>query len=225
MRAALIAAASACALASAASHAAAGEPVNPRGLPGLKGTDRVIVVSANGMRTTRATARTYERDGKRWRIARTAMPARLGYNGLSWPKRRRQGDGTTPIGNYGFVYGFGSRPDPGLTGFRWRDLVPGACWSGARRRYNRWIQSSACPGENIWSYRHRHYRYAAVMDFNYHRPVYGRGSGIFLHVETGGPTAGCVSRREGDLLPVLRWIRPSSRIIVGPETWLRSLKD
>jgi L,D-peptidoglycan transpeptidase YkuD (ErfK/YbiS/YcfS/YnhG family) len=69
------------------------------------------------------------------------------------------------------------------------------------------------------------YRYAAVIDFNYRRPVYGRGAGIFLHVQTGGPTAGCVSLREGALLAVLRWMRPGTRILIGPARWLRSLKD
>ena len=31
------------------------------------------------------------------------------------------------------------------------------------------------------------YRYAAVIDFNYWRPAYKKGSGIFLHRQTGGP--------------------------------------
>jgi L,D-peptidoglycan transpeptidase YkuD (ErfK/YbiS/YcfS/YnhG family) len=70
------------------------------------------------------------------------------------------------------------------------------------------------------------YRYAMVIDFNYRRPVYGRGSGIFLHVMKNGPTAGCVSMREGDLLRVLNWVRPSpgTRIVIGPTSYLRALK-
>jgi L,D-peptidoglycan transpeptidase YkuD (ErfK/YbiS/YcfS/YnhG family) len=184
------------------------------------------VVSTTGMRTTRATARTYRRVDGRWRIVRRAMPARVGFNGLSWPRRRRAGDGTTPIGNYGFVYGFGSRNDPGMSGFRWRRLVPGSCWAGTRRRYNRWVTRRPCAraDENLWSHARVAYRYAAVIDFNYRRPVYGRGAGIFLHVQTGGPTAGCVSLRQRDLLAVLRWMRPDTRILVGPARWLRSLK-
>jgi L,D-peptidoglycan transpeptidase YkuD (ErfK/YbiS/YcfS/YnhG family) len=188
----------------------------------------VIVVSTSGMRTTRATARTYLRAGtRRWRLARRAMPARVGVNGLSWPRRRRAGDGTTPIGNYGFVYGFGSRGDPGMTGFRWRRLVPGSCWAGTRRRYNRWVRRTPCApaDENLWAHARLAYRYAAVIDFNYRRPIYGRGAGIFLHVQTGGPTAGCVSLRQRDLLAVLRWMRPRMRILIGPTSWLRSLKD
>jgi L,D-peptidoglycan transpeptidase YkuD (ErfK/YbiS/YcfS/YnhG family) len=214
-------------LGAATVEAAAAPPVNPQGMRGLGSADRVIVVSTTGMRTTRGTARTYRREGGRWRIVRTAMPARVGANGLSRPRRRRAGDGTTPIGNYGFVYGFGSRADPGMTGFTWRRLVPGSCWAGTRRRYNRWVRRRPCApaDENLWSFARLAYRYAAVIDFNYRRPVYGRGAGIFLHVGTGGPTAGCVSLRQRDLLAVLRWMRPDTRILIGPARWLRSLKD
>jgi len=55
------------------------------------------------------------------------------------------------------------------------------------------------------------------------RPVWGRGSGIFLHRQTGGPTAGCVSLREADLLAVLRWLRPGTRIVMGPAAYVRRL--
>jgi len=41
------------------------------------------------------------------------------------------------------------------------------------------------------------------------RPVVpGKGSGIFLHAQTGGPTIGCVSLAKGQLRAVLRWLRP-----------------
>jgi L,D-peptidoglycan transpeptidase YkuD (ErfK/YbiS/YcfS/YnhG family) len=214
-------------LCAAPSVAAATPPaVNPEGMRGLGSADRVIEVATSGMRTTHATARTYQRAGPGWRVGRRAMPARVGVNGLSWPARRRAGDGTTPIGNYGFVYGFGSRADPGLIGFRWRRLVPGSCWAGTRRGYNRWVHRTPCApsDENLWAHSRVAYRYASVIDFNYRQPIFGRGAGIFLHVQTGGPTAGCVSLREADLLAVLRWMRPGTRILIGPASWLRSLK-
>jgi L,D-peptidoglycan transpeptidase YkuD (ErfK/YbiS/YcfS/YnhG family) len=211
-------------LAAGASGAQAAEEVTPNGMRGLGDADRVIVVAASSLKTSRASARTYAREGERWRRVRRGMPARLGHAGLRSAARRREGDGTTPIGTYRFVYGFGSRPDPGLTGFRWRRLRPSSCWSALRSSYNRWIDRRPCPGEDLWSYRRRHYRYAAVIDFNYRRPVVGRGSGIFLHVGTGGPTLGCVSLRERDLLPVLRWLRRDTRIVIGTVARLRSLK-
>lgn len=193
---------------------------------GLGGATQVIEIAADGMHTTRATARTYRLVGERWQLVHKGMPARLGWAGLSYPARRHSGDGTTPIGDYGFAFDFGSRPDPGVEGLEWRHLRPGDCWSGTRRAYNRWVERTPCaPGdEDLWVNAARAYRYAAVIDFNYEHPVFGRGSGIFLHVATQSPTEGCVSLPERDLLAVLRWMRPGARILIGPVPWLRSLK-
>jgi L,D-peptidoglycan transpeptidase YkuD (ErfK/YbiS/YcfS/YnhG family) len=208
----------------ATAHAARG--VSPNGMRGLGGASQVIEIAANGMRTTNASARTYERVGERWQLVHKAMPARVGRAGLSHPRTRVAGDGATPIGDYGFVFDFGSRPDPGVDGFEWRHLQPGDCWSGIRRAYNRWVERSPCASgdEDLWVSAGRAYRYAAVIDFNYRHPVFGRGSGIFLHVATESPTSGCVSLPERDLLKVLRWMRPGARILIGPTRWLRSRK-
>jgi L,D-peptidoglycan transpeptidase YkuD (ErfK/YbiS/YcfS/YnhG family) len=196
-------------------------PQVPERIRSLRGATRAIVVTSTSWRTTHAVMRTYQRVGGRWRLVRGPMPARVGRNGFS--ASRHEGDGTTPAGTFGFVYGFGSRPDPGVRGFRWRPLRPGSCWSGRRADYNRWVAGRPCTrrDEDLWRYRRLAYRYAAVIDFNYRRPVWGRGSGIFLHQQTGGPTAGCVSLRQGDLVAVLRWLRPGTRIVMGPIGFVR----
>jgi len=174
-------------------------------------------------RTTRAVVRTYQRarPGDRWRLVRGPMPARIGYNGFS--ANRHEGDGTTPAGIFGFVYGFGSQPNPGMRGFSYRRLRPNSCWSGSRADYNRWVTRPCTYGESLWKNRRVAYRHAAVIGFNYRRPVYKKGSGIFLHQQTGGPTAGCVSLRPEDLVAVLRWIRPGTRIAMGPAAYLNRL--
>jgi L,D-peptidoglycan transpeptidase YkuD (ErfK/YbiS/YcfS/YnhG family) len=210
-----------------AAAADAAPAVSPNGMRGLGGATQVIEIASHGMHTTHASARTYRRVGSRWRLVHKAMPARLGWAGLSHPARRVAGDGTTPIGNYGFAFDFGSRPDPGVDGFEWRHLGRGDCWSGTRAAYNRWVERNPCAAgdEDLWLNAGLAYRYAAVIDFNYAHPVYGRGSGIFLHVGTGGPTEGCVSLPERDLLGVLRWMRPGARILIGPSRRLRSRRS
>src|SRR4051794_441696 len=93
-----------CALALCAAGAAparAADEVGPDGMRGLGSASRVVVVAASSLHTTRATARTYQRDGERWRRVRGAMPARLGYAGLRTVARRHEGDRTTPIGVFG----------------------------------------------------------------------------------------------------------------------------
>ena len=214
-------------VAPAAAVARKAPAVSPEGMRGLGPAARVIEVSTFSRDTTRATTRTYRKRHGHWEKVRPGMSTRIGRNGLSWPSQRHAGDGTTPIGNYGFVYDFGSKPDPGVTGLSWRKLGPGSCWAGTRHRYNRWVYRSPCDpaDEDLWANAGLAYRYASVIDFNYRDPVYGRGAGIFLHVQTGKATAGCVSLHESDLLPVLRWMRPGTRILIGTAGWLRSLKS
>lgn len=207
----------------APAEAAAGSATAPERIRGLRGATQAIVVTSASWHATHAVARVYRRVGSRWRLVRGPMPARVGRNGFS--AYRHEGDGTTPAGVFGFVYGFGSRPDPGVRGLGWRRLGRGSCWSGLRGDYNRWVAGRRCTArdENLWKSRRVAYRYAAVIDFNYRRPVYGRSSGIFLHQQTGGPTAGCVSLRATDLVAVLRWMRPGVRIVMGPAGYVARL--
>lgn len=200
--------------------------VSPADMRGLGAATQVLVVQAGSMRSTFATATAYQRKGAGWVRVRGPMSARLGYRGLSLPTRRVMGDETTPMGVYRFVYDFGSQPDPGVEGYSWRHLVPGSCWTGTRHDYNRWVHQVPCnpADEDLWSSEALAYRYAAVISYNYYHPVYPRGSGIFLHVGTGTPTAGCVSLHEDQLLAVLRWLRPNARIVIGTRGYLRALR-
>ena len=67
--------------------------------------------------------------------------------------------------------------------------------------------------EGIWQ-NPRAYPFLAVIEFNTHPAVPGRGSGIFLHAQTGRPTNGCVSLRRDQLAAVLRWLRPSANPVI-----------
>jgi L,D-peptidoglycan transpeptidase YkuD (ErfK/YbiS/YcfS/YnhG family) len=56
-----------------------------------------------------------------------------------------------------------------------------------------------------------------VVEYNMHPVVPGRGSGIFLHVQIGKATSGCISLRRPALLRVLRWLDPASRAKISIE--------
>ena len=66
-------------------------------------------------------------------------------------------------------------------------------------------------------------RILAVVEYNMRPVVPGRGSGIFLHAQTGGPTIGCISLRKDQLRAVLRWLRPAAApvIAIGTSRGLR----
>jgi L,D-peptidoglycan transpeptidase YkuD (ErfK/YbiS/YcfS/YnhG family) len=146
--------------------------------------------------------------------------ARVGYHGLS--AHRREGDGTTPTGTFGFgavVYGLDA--DPGIR-FRYHRLVCGDWWDedSASPTYNefRHVPCGRTPSfgggsEALWRATVA-YRLFAVIAYNAAR-VPGRGSGIFLHVDTGHATNGCVSLPRPELVALLRALRAGATIRIS----------
>jgi L,D-peptidoglycan transpeptidase YkuD (ErfK/YbiS/YcfS/YnhG family) len=191
---------------------------------------QLITVEAKVARTTHATLRTWRRAGGCWVAVAGPYPARLGKNGLS--SDRREGDGTTPAGLFRIGRTmYGNEPNPGVR-FRYRRLRCGDWWDEdpSSPTYNT-FQHVPCgqkppfggASEGMWE-QPRPYPFLAVIEFNTRPVVPGRGSGMFLHAQTGGPTIGCVSLRKDELRTVLRWLRPDAApvIVIGTSRALRS---
>jgi L,D-peptidoglycan transpeptidase YkuD (ErfK/YbiS/YcfS/YnhG family) len=201
----------------------AGCPENVAGAAGAPASaQQLVTVQATSLRTTYASLRTWRREGSCWVAAAGPYRARLGRNGLS--ANRREGDGTTPTGT--FAIGrtmYGNEPNPGVR-FAYRRLRCGDWWDEDPRSptYNS-FQHVACgtrppfagASEGMWQ-QPRPYPFLAVIEYNTRPVVPGRGSGIFLHAQTGGPTIGCVSLRKDQLRTVLRWLRPAAK----PAIWI-----
>src|SRR6202020_503100 len=68
--------------------------------------------------------------------------ARVGYNGVARAGRKREGDGKTPSGSYGFAFMFGVDANPGVH-FRWRHAFGYDVWEDApsSRLYNECINT------------------------------------------------------------------------------------
>ena len=194
------------------------------------GARQLITVEAQVARTTHAELRTWRRVDGCWVAVAGPFPARLGRSGLS--ANRREGDGTTPTGV--FTIGptmYGNDPNPGVR-FRYRRLRCGDWWDEDPRSptYNS-FQHVPCgqkppfggASEGMWE-QPRPYPFLAVFEYNTRPVVPGKGSGMFLHAQTGGPTNGCVSIRKDQLRAVLRWLRPGAKpvIAIGTRTQLRS---
>lgn len=198
--------------------AAASSGSRPQSAKPPKVTQKIMV-------TARSHWATYARfDAYRWsrgHWVRVFGPwtARVGYNGIAKRGAKREGDGKTPSGSFGFGFDFGVLPNPGVA-FKYRRARSYDYWDDwpSSRNYNEWVDT-----------RYRHagkrpepmdnppaYNYGTVIAYNTAR-VPGRGSAIFLHVGTGGSTAGCVSLPQRRLLDVLRWLRPSGhpRIVIS----------
>ena len=175
---------------------------------------QLVTVEARTMRTTYAELRTWQKVRGCWVAAAGPYTARLGRSGLS--SSRREGDGTTPTGVYRIgTTMYGNEPNPGVR-FTYRRLRCGDWWDEdpRSRTYNSFqhVRCGTTPpfagnSEGMWQ-QPRPYPYLAVIEYNMRPVVPGKGSGIFLHAQTGGPTIGCISLRKDQLRAVLRWLRP-----------------
>ena len=190
---------------------------------------QLVTVEAKVMATTYASLRTWTRTGACWTPAAGPYVARLGKNGLS--ANRREGDGTTPTGTYRIGRTmYGNAPNPGVR-FAYRRLRCGDWWDEDPRSptYNSFqhVRCGVRPpfsggSEGMWQ-QPSPYPFLAVIEYNMRPVVPGKGSGIFLHAQTGGPTIGCVSLRRDQLAAVLRWLRPGVApvIAIGSRAQLR----
>jgi L,D-peptidoglycan transpeptidase YkuD (ErfK/YbiS/YcfS/YnhG family) len=130
---------------------------------------------------------------------------------------KHEGDLRTPAGVFPLRSGFGIYANPGL-GLGWFRVGSRDVWVDDSRStlYNthqrtpangRW--SSAEPLDNAPAY-----NYAQVIGYNEARTP-GRGTAIFLHVDHGSGTAGCVSVPTANLLAIFRWEQPGAVIVIG----------
>jgi L,D-peptidoglycan transpeptidase YkuD (ErfK/YbiS/YcfS/YnhG family) len=190
---------------------------------------QIVTVRASTFGTTYATLRTWHKSGGCWSAVTGRWTARIGRGGLS--DHHREGDGTTPTGAYaiGSVM-YGIAPNPGVH-YSYHHLVCGDWWDEDPNspHYNS-FQHVTCgrtppfggASEALWK-ETTAYRSFAVIRYNMNPAVPGRGSGIFLHDDVGGPTAGCVSLPPSELIAVLRWLQPGSSplVVIGTSGEIR----
>ena len=180
------------------------------GLTGTRAVRQLITVTAASHSATFAVLRAYRVSGGKRTLVLGPWTARVGYNGVAKPGRKREGDGRTPSGTYGISFFFGVQPDRGFA-FSFRHAHTYDYWDDdpASPRYNEWVNARKHdPGARPEPlHQVPAYDYAAVIAYNTAR-VSGLGSAIFLHVGTGNATAGCVSLPRARLIKILRWLRP-----------------
>jgi len=173
---------------------------------------QVIWVNGSGSsQTTRLCA--YVSRG-RYVMQRGPYVGHVGRNGVAAPGAKREGDLKTPYGAYPMRGGFGVYANPGLasswlvTTSRdvWVDDSRSAFYNSRQRTpvNGRWTSAEAMRLSPA-------YNYAQVIGYNERRTPW-RGSAIFLHIDQGGGTAGCVSLARLPLLAVLKWQKPGAWI-------------
>ena len=206
-------------------HAAPGvlaAAVRPVGLAAASAarpaSDQLVMVTAASYGATQAELTAYQRIDGHWRRVFGPWIAWIGRNGMAPPGGKREGDGRTPSGTFGFQFFFGVDRNPGVH-FPYRRVYAYDVWDDdpASPLYNEWVDERyGNPGADPEPMDVSAYDYGAVIAYNTARKP-GLGSAIFLHINIGTPTAGCVTLPVGELLEILRWLNPaaSPRIEMG----------
>jgi gamma-D-glutamyl-L-lysine dipeptidyl-peptidase len=192
--------------------------------------NQLIVVSSstNDPSGYLTTLRVYQRGNvdSPWRPVFGPWQAETGSGHLLPAGARREGDHATPIGVFGIgAMMYGNEPNPGGLHYAYHRLTCGDWWDEDpySPRYNRFVHvpCGLTPGFAAWSEplwtETVAYPYFAVVQFNMNpirRGANALGSGIFLHSWVGGATEGCVALPQGELLDVLRWLKPSAHPVI-----------
>jgi L,D-peptidoglycan transpeptidase YkuD (ErfK/YbiS/YcfS/YnhG family) len=166
--------------------------------------DQVLVVTGTGVRATTATAVLFQRSVDGW-AAGPSWPAHAGDTG--WTARHTNDDLSTPIGVFTLTDAGGLLADPG-------SKLPYHQGPGFTSH------GIGFDGESLA------HAFDYVIAINYNR-VPGRnpldwtmpegqrrGGHIWLHVDHGGPTHGCVSLPAPDLVTLLRTLDPARHPVI-----------
>jgi L,D-peptidoglycan transpeptidase YkuD (ErfK/YbiS/YcfS/YnhG family) len=190
---------------------------------------QLMTVDAPGYGSTTATFTAWQLESGCWVPEFGPWTATVGTTGVS--DHKQEGAESTPTGAYTIgatIYGV--LANPGVS-YEYHQLVCGDWWDedASSPTYNTFqhVPCGTSPpfggdSEALWTTVPA-YDYFAVIDYNDNPVVAGAGSAIFLHVDTGSPTAGCVSLPESDLISVLDWLSPPAdpMIVIGTDAEIR----
>jgi L,D-peptidoglycan transpeptidase YkuD (ErfK/YbiS/YcfS/YnhG family) len=190
------------------------------GLASTGSAMQLVTVVAATPRSTSGTMELWQHVAGCWHAAGGPWTVYLGFSGVS--EHHREGDGTTPEGAFGIgPVMYGVTPSPGVH-YAYHRLVCGDWWDEdpSSPGYNT-FQHVACgatppfagSSEALWRST-RAYSHLAFVEYNTDPAVPGRGSAIFIHVELGHPTNGCISLLPSEILRLLRWLTPAAHPLV-----------
>ena len=202
----------------AGARAARGSPAAADGRPAASQWRQLITVTAASYGATYATLTAYQDTGHGRHRVFGPWTARIGRNGFAPPGDKREGDGKTPSGSFSLTFIFGAGPNPGFR-FPFRRIHPYDYWDDdpASPQYNEWVDGRhSSPGANPEPMDVSAYADGVAIGYNTARTP-GLGSAIFLHLNIGIATAGCMTLPGSELLPLLRWLNParSPQITMG----------
>lgn len=181
--------------------------------------NQIIIVAADGSDAT-VSMHKKEEDGIWTEILSTS--AKIGRNGIG---KTAEGDGKTPAGQYGFMFGFGNMPDPG-TALPYTQVDSSYYWvdDSDSVYYNQFVSTDNVTkdwdsAEHIASV-NRSYNYVLAIDYN-EACVPGVGSAIFMHcTPTSG--AGCIAVPEDKMIEIMKNVQEGCVVVIDSVEGVKS---
>jgi L,D-peptidoglycan transpeptidase YkuD (ErfK/YbiS/YcfS/YnhG family) len=168
-------------------------------------SSQVIIVRSPSPSSTTNTVSLWTRAGTGWREDGTQMPGHDGEGG--WSAHRSAGDLRTPLGVYSLTYAGGRLPNP-----------------GTREPYEHSSSYFYTAGRFLGHSTFGVFDYVVAIDFNRvpGSPVSSTnkpngpqsGGDVWLHVDNGAPTLGCVTVPRSDMAAILKWLDPSQHPVI-----------
>ena len=187
-------------------------------------TDQIVTVAQTT--GSNAVLQLHERQEDGSWLCTLDVPAFIGKNGLG---KTAEGDGRTPVGDFGIKEAFGIELDPGAQ-IKYTQCDESHYWNcdSTSDRYNQMVSVNDYTSfdkqasEHITDFKTA-YLYAMALDYNKEGEPY-KGSAIFLHCM--GPnsfyTAGCVSVPADAMVYLVRHLKPEARILIDTEDNLKT---
>jgi L,D-peptidoglycan transpeptidase YkuD (ErfK/YbiS/YcfS/YnhG family) len=173
------------------------------------------VVAVQGMGGDRAQLVAWQRTPHGWRRALGPDESLIGADGIG--ARASDSVPWTPAGVFTLDSMFGTAPAPNGIHLPYRLVGADDWWNvdshSASYNTHQVCAQRACAFDTAVSENLTAYQYAVVMGVNPERRPYG-GAAYFVHLSAGGPSAGCVTLEAGDLLDLMRWLRPGALIAI-----------
>ena len=174
-----------------------------RDVPARSG--QAIIVRAPSMSSTTNTVSLWTRTAAGWRQTGSLMPGHNGERG--WSAHRTSGDLKTPTGVYTLTAAGGRLPNP-----------------GTQEPYEHSEPYFHTAGHFLGHNTFGVFNYVVAIDFNRvaGSPVTSTkqpwgprpGGDIWLHVDNGAPTLGCVTVAQPNMATILKWLDPSQHPVI-----------
>jgi L,D-peptidoglycan transpeptidase YkuD (ErfK/YbiS/YcfS/YnhG family) len=169
------------------------------------GSGQTVIVTAPSMSSTTNTVSLWTRTTTGWSQTGPLMPGHDGEKG--WSAHRTAGDLTTPTGVYTLSAAGGRLPNP-----------------GTQEPYEQSGSYFHTAGHFLGHNTFGVFNYVVAIDFNRAAgsPVTSTsqpwgprpGGDIWLHVDNGAPTLGCVTVAQANVVTILKWLDPSQHPVI-----------